>query len=74
MVELYLIVVCIPGTLHRVRTTLELVTCCVGEVCTIRRSGAPWPLVYGIGVNVKTGEVFPAQFTDKVKHAIYKIV
>ncbi len=30
-----------------------------------RRNGAPWPLVYGIGINVKTGEIFPAQFTDK---------
>jgi len=53
------------STLHRVRNTLELVTCCVGELCTIRRNGAPWPLIYGIGINVKTGEVFPAQFPDK---------
>jgi protein N-terminal asparagine amidohydrolase len=51
--------------LHRSRSSLELVTCCVGEVCTIRRSGTPWPLLYGIGINVKTGEIFPAQFTDK---------
>jgi len=53
------------STLHRVRTTLELVTCCVGELCTVRRNGAPWPLIYGLGVNVKTGDIFPAQFTDK---------
>ena len=31
----------------------------------MRRSGAPYPLLYGLGVNVKTGEIFPAQFTDK---------
>jgi len=24
-----------------------------------------WPIVYGIGVNVKTGEIFPATFPDK---------
>ena len=53
------------GTLHRIRPTLELVTCCVGELATVRRNGAPWPLVYGLAVNVKTGDIFPAQFTDK---------
>ena len=25
----------------------------------------PWPIVYGIGINVKSGDIFPAQFTDK---------
>ena len=53
------------NALHKQRTALELVTCCVGELCTARRSGTPWPLLYGVGVNVKTGEIFPAQFTDK---------
>jgi len=53
--------------LHRQRGSLELVTLCVGEVCTVRRNGTPWPLLLGVGVNVKTGkgELFPAQFTDK---------
>jgi len=55
----------ILGALHRQRTSLELVTLCVGEVCTVRRSGTPWPLIYGVGVNVKTGDLYPAQFTDK---------
>jgi protein N-terminal asparagine amidohydrolase len=59
--------VIVLGLLHRVRTSLELITCCVGEVCTVRRNGAPWPLIYGIAVNVKTGDIFPAQFTDKVR-------
>lgn len=53
------------GCLHRQRSSLELVTLCVGELCTVRRSGTPWPLLYGVGVNVKTGDIFPAQFTDK---------
>ena len=53
------------SALHRQRTSLELVTLCVGELCTVRRSGTPWPLLYGLGVNVKTGDIFPAQFTDK---------
>jgi len=51
--------------LHRSRVELDLVTCCVGEVCTIHRNGTPWPVIYGVGVNVKTGDIFPAQFTDK---------
>jgi len=53
------------AALHRQRSSLELVTLCVGELCTVRRSGTPWPLLYGLGVNVKTGDIFPAQFTDK---------
>ena len=53
------------AALHKQRTHLELVTCCVGELCTVRRNNTPWPLLYGVGVNVKTGEIFPAQFTDK---------
>ena len=53
------------GALHKQRTALELVTCCVGELCTVRRNNAPYPIIYGVGVNVKTGEIFPAQFTDK---------
>ena len=44
---------------------LDLVRCCVGELCTINRNGIPWPMVYGVGVDVKTGHIFPATFTDK---------
>ena len=53
------------AALHKQRTHLELVTCCVGELCTVRRNNQPYPVLYGAGVNVKTGEIFPAQFTDK---------
>ena len=53
------------AALHRQRASVDLVTLCVGELCTVRRSGVPWPLIYGLGVNVKTGDIFPAQFTDK---------
>ena len=53
------------GALHKQRASLELVTLCVGELCTVRRSNIPWPLLYGLGVSVKTGDIFPAQFTDK---------
>ena len=52
-------------TLHKQRVDLDLITCCLGELCTIHRNGIPWPVIYGIGVNVKTGDIFPANFTDK---------
>ena len=52
-------------TLHKQRVDLDLVRCCVGELCTINRNGIPWPMVYGVGVDVKNGHVFPATFTDK---------
>ncbi len=44
---------------------LDLVTCCLGDLCTAHRNGIPWPVVYGAGVNVRTGEIFPAAFADK---------
>lgn len=44
---------------------MDLETCCIGDLCTLVRNGIAWPIIYGIGVNVKTGDIFPAQFTDK---------
>ena len=55
----------ISEVLHKQRTDLDLITCCIGELCTLHRNGVPWPIVYGIGINVKSGDIFPAQFTDK---------
>ena len=51
--------------LHRSPHHLDLVTCCVGEACTVARGGAPWPLLYGVGVYVKNGIMFPASFMDR---------
>ncbi|XP_043229566.1 protein N-terminal asparagine amidohydrolase-like [Amphibalanus amphitrite] len=44
---------------------VDLVTCCLGDLNTIIRAGMNWPVVYGVGVNVETGELFPATFPDK---------
>ena len=55
----------VSEVLHKQRTDLDLITCCIGELCTLHRNGVPWPIVYGIGINVKSGDIFPAQFTDK---------
>ena len=38
---------------------------CVGELNTILRGDINWPIIYGVGVNIKTGEIFPATFPDK---------
>ena len=51
--------------LHRSSHNLDLVTCCIGEACTVMRGGAPWPLLYGVGVYVKNGLMFPASFLDR---------
>lgn len=52
-------------SLHKQPLDLDLITCCVGELCTINRHGIPWPAIYGIGVNIKTGDIFPGTFADK---------
>ncbi|KAL0270926.1 UNVERIFIED_CONTAM: hypothetical protein PYX00_008197 [Menopon gallinae] len=44
---------------------VDLTSACVGELNTTIRGGIHWPVLYGVGVNVKTGEVFPATFPDK---------
>lgn len=44
---------------------VDLTLSCVGELNTIVRDSINWPIIYGIGVNVKTGEIFPAKFEDK---------
>ena len=50
---------------HKQPVEIDLTLCCVGELNTTVRGGIHWPMIYGIGVNVKTGEIFPAMFPDK---------
>ncbi|XP_039285499.1 protein N-terminal asparagine amidohydrolase [Nilaparvata lugens] len=44
---------------------IDLTMACVGELNTTVRNGRQWPILFGAGVNVKTGEIFPATFPDK---------
>ena len=37
----------------------------MGEAVTVVREGVALPLLSGVGVNVKTGQVFPAVFGEK---------
>lgn len=32
---------------------------------TIIRGDINWPIIYGVGFNIKTGEIFPATYPDK---------
>ncbi|KAL7825911.1 hypothetical protein SRHO_G00336490 [Serrasalmus rhombeus] len=44
---------------------IHLETCCITDMNDVVRDGIHRPIVYGIGVNVKTGELFPASFPQR---------
>ncbi|XP_051567373.1 protein N-terminal asparagine amidohydrolase-like isoform X2 [Myxocyprinus asiaticus] len=44
------------------REEIHLETCCITDMNDVIKEGIHRPLVYGIGVNVKSGYVFPASF------------
>ncbi|KAG5877396.1 hypothetical protein JTB14_037018 [Gonioctena quinquepunctata] len=50
---------------HKHLVEIDLTLACVGQLNTTIRGGTPWPIIYGIGVNVKTGEIFSATFPEK---------
>ncbi|XP_076871935.1 protein N-terminal asparagine amidohydrolase [Brachyhypopomus gauderio] len=52
----------ILAAFHKQKEDIHLETCCITEMNDIVTDGIHRPVVYGIGVNVKTGEVFPASF------------
>lgn len=55
----------ISASFHRHPVEIDLTLACVGELNTTIREGIPWPIITGVGVNIKTGEIFPATFPDK---------
>lgn len=50
---------------HKLPMEIDLTQACVGELNTILRGETNWPIIYGVGINIKTGEIFPASFPDK---------
>ncbi|XP_043945111.1 protein N-terminal asparagine amidohydrolase isoform X2 [Protopterus annectens] len=44
---------------------VHLKTFCVTELNDVVKNGIHWPIIYGIGVDVKTGEIFNASFPDR---------
>lgn len=55
----------ILSAFHKQPLEIDLTLCCVGELNTTVRGGIHCPVIYGIGLNVKAGEIFPATFPDK---------
>ncbi|KAM9769849.1 protein N-terminal asparagine amidohydrolase isoform 2-T2 [Menidia menidia] len=55
----------ILAAFQKQKEDIHLETCCITEMNDILDNGTHRPIVYGIGVNVKTGDVFPASFTHK---------
>lgn len=55
----------ILAAFQKQKEDIHLETCCITEMNDIVVNGRHKPVLYGIGVNVKTGEVFPAIFTCK---------
>ena len=46
------------------QTVFSLVVAVMGDLNTEYRGGLAWPRVYGGGVQLETGEVFSASFSD----------
>ncbi|TMW42308.1 hypothetical protein DOY81_012612 [Sarcophaga bullata] len=55
----------IMQSFHKHHLEIDLTQACVGELNTILRGDINCPIIYGIGVNIKTGEIFPATFPER---------
>ncbi|KAI3352825.1 hypothetical protein L3Q82_019403 [Scortum barcoo] len=55
----------ILAAFQKQKEDIHLETCCITDVNDTVVDGTHRPVVYGIGVNVKTGELFPSSFTYK---------
>ncbi|XP_077980141.1 protein N-terminal asparagine amidohydrolase-like [Glandiceps talaboti] len=50
---------------HKHPEEIHLKTACITDLNDIVKDGVHGPIIYGVGVNVKTGEMYPASFADK---------
>lgn len=55
----------IMASFHKQLVEIDLTMACVGELNTTIRADIPFPIIYGVGFNTRTGELFPATFPDK---------
>uniref|UniRef100_UPI00358FFF64 uncharacterized protein isoform X2 n=1 Tax=Myxine glutinosa TaxID=7769 RepID=UPI00358FFF64 len=55
----------IIGEFVQQKEDVHLLTFCASELNTILRSGVQHPAIYGIAVDVRTGNLFPARFPDR---------
>ncbi|KAG6458731.1 protein N-terminal asparagine amidohydrolase [Manduca sexta] len=50
---------------HRLTVEIDLTLACCCELNTALGGGSPAPLVTGVGVDIRAGDLFPATFQDK---------
>lgn len=50
---------------HRLTVEIDLTMACCCELNTALGGGSPAPLVCGVGVDIRAGDLFPAAFPDK---------
>lgn len=50
---------------HKQPLEVDLTQACIVDLNTIVRNDRNWPIIYGVGVSIRTGEIFPATFSDK---------
>lgn len=50
---------------HRLTVEIDLTMACCCELNTALGGGSPAPLVTGVGVDIRAGDLFPAAFPDK---------
>ncbi|XP_070140327.1 protein N-terminal asparagine amidohydrolase isoform X1 [Drosophila kikkawai] len=55
----------IMQSFHNHHLEIDLTQACVGDLNTMMRGEINCPIIYGVGVNIKTGEIFPATFPDR---------
>ncbi|XP_053355524.1 protein N-terminal asparagine amidohydrolase-like isoform X5 [Clarias gariepinus] len=55
----------ILAAFQKQKEEIHLETCCITDMNDVVTDGIHRPIIYGIGVNVKTGEIFPAVFPHK---------
>ena len=65
LIEFILYYFMIAESFHKHPMEIDLTQACVGELNTILRGDINWPIIYGIGVNTKSGEIYPATFPEK---------
>ncbi|XP_037951967.1 protein N-terminal asparagine amidohydrolase-like, partial [Teleopsis dalmanni] len=55
----------IMQSFHKHHLEIDLTQACVGDLNTIVRGDINFPIIYGVGVNINTGEIFPATFPER---------
>ncbi|XP_071106024.1 protein N-terminal asparagine amidohydrolase-like isoform X2 [Haliotis cracherodii] len=51
--------------LRSFKQNIHLQTACIAEINTRLVNGVPFPIVYGVGVDIKSGEIYKATFLNK---------